>query len=99
MRIPTRRIEWDADITRDTPDREIAWRAREGAELPNSGCVRFEPLGAHETNVTLTLTFHPPGGLAGTLLGNAAKQKIGNEVRHALDRTKSQLEKAESESP
>jgi uncharacterized membrane protein len=93
VRVPGRRIEWDADITHDTPDREIAWQASAEADIPNSGSVRFEPLGADETAVTLALTFHPPAGVLGSLVGNAAKQRIAHEVDHALDRTKSQLEK------
>ena len=33
----TARIEWDAEIVRDTPNHVIAWRSLEGADIDNSG--------------------------------------------------------------
>jgi uncharacterized membrane protein len=95
VRIPSRRVEWDTDITRNTPDQEIAWETRAGAEIPNSGSVRFEPIEGQGTNITLTLNFHLPASFLGTLLGNVAKERIAKEIGHALERTKSQLEKTD----
>ena len=40
---PTRVAEWDAEITADTPNEEIAWRSLPGATLATSGSVRFDP--------------------------------------------------------
>jgi uncharacterized membrane protein len=36
-------IEWDAETTEDRPNELIAWRSLEGADVPNSGLVRFMP--------------------------------------------------------
>lgn len=36
-------VEWDAQITDDQPNQLIAWRSVEGADVENSGSVRFEP--------------------------------------------------------
>lgn len=34
-------IEWDADIINDQPNQLIAWASEEGAQVDNSGFVRF----------------------------------------------------------
>ena len=36
-----RNVEWDAETTEDVPSQRIAWRSLEGADIPNSGEVRF----------------------------------------------------------
>ena len=51
--------EWDAEITEPTPDQQVAWRSPRGRE--NSGTVRFEPVGADKTKVTVTLGYDPEG--------------------------------------
>jgi uncharacterized membrane protein len=52
--------EWDAEITEQVPDQKIAWRSISG-DAPNSGSVRFEPLGADRTRVKLTMEYEPQG--------------------------------------
>ena len=52
--------EWDAEITEQVPDQRIAWRSISG-DAPNSGSVRFEPLGADRTRVNLTMEYEPQG--------------------------------------
>jgi uncharacterized membrane protein len=49
--------EWDAEITRQEPDRVIAWRSTSGA--PNAGEVRFEPIGVDRTRVRLAMEYEP----------------------------------------
>ena len=49
--------EWDAEITEQVPDKVIAWRSTSGA--PNSGVVRFEPLGADRTRIALSMEYEP----------------------------------------
>ena len=38
-----RSVEWDAETTDDVPGQRIAWRSLDGADVPNSGEVRFVP--------------------------------------------------------
>jgi uncharacterized protein YndB with AHSA1/START domain len=61
--------QWEAEITEQVPDTKIAWRSVEGAF--NSGAVRFEPLDAWQTRITLTMEYEPEGFLeqAGDVLG------------------------------
>ncbi|MHB8718987.1 MAG: SRPBCC family protein [Candidatus Dormibacteria bacterium] len=51
--------EWDAEITEQTPDQRIAWRAIDGA--PNAGVVTFHRLGERQSRVALQLEAEPEG--------------------------------------
>ncbi len=46
-------VEWDADITEQTPDQRVSWRSTTGAY--NAGTVSFQPEDANRTSVTLRL--------------------------------------------
>jgi len=52
-------MEWDAEITDQTPDRRIAWRSTLGAH--NGGAVLFEPLSSDRTRVTVRIDYEPEG--------------------------------------
>ena len=51
--------EWDAEITEQTPDERIAWRATSGAG--NAGVVTFHHLAQGKSKVMLQLEFDPEG--------------------------------------
>ncbi len=51
--------QWDAEIVRQDPNREVAWQATSGAA--NRGQVTFRELGVDRTEVTLDLDFEPGG--------------------------------------
>ena len=51
--------EWDAVITDQIPDQQVAWRSTSGAE--NSGVIRFTPQGADKTRVTAIIGYDPEG--------------------------------------
>lgn len=36
-------VEWDADIVEDRENELIAWTSVEGADIDNSGFIRFQP--------------------------------------------------------
>mgnify|MGYP003417166416 CR=1 FL=1 len=52
-------VEWEADITEQTPDRQISWRSTTGAH--NAGTVTFQPEGSDSTRVSLRLEYEPEG--------------------------------------
>lgn len=52
-----RTLEWDAEITDQSPDQQVAWRSSKGAE--HTGVVRFTPLGPERTRVTTTIEYDP----------------------------------------
>lgn len=58
-----RTVQWNAVIFNEEPNRLIAWRTREGADVPNAGSVRFEPQGDDTTVVKVALnTIRPEAG-------------------------------------
>ncbi|MEH2355648.1 SRPBCC family protein [Nostoc sp.] len=79
-------VEWDADILEDRENEFISWASVEGADIDNSGFVRFKKApGDRGTEVKIVLEYNPPGGaLAATvakLFGEEAEQQIGDELR------------------
>ncbi len=79
-------IEWDADIINDQPNQLIAWASEEGAEVDNSGFVRFQPApGDRGTEVKVVMEYNVPGGMLtaaiAKLFGKEPEQQIGDELR------------------
>jgi uncharacterized membrane protein len=81
------RREWDAQITEQTPDQRIAWKATSGAQ--NDGVVTFHRLDDGHTRVVLQLEFDPDGFVetAGDMLGIVKARTHGD-----LDRFKHYIE-------
>lgn len=78
-------VEWDAEIIRDEANGLIAWASVEGADVENSGFVRFQPgPPGRGTEVKVVLEYTPPGGALGAaaarLFGKEGKQQIGDEL-------------------
>jgi uncharacterized membrane protein len=80
--------EWNAAISKQIPDRVIAWHSTSGAE--NSGEIRFMPLGPDRTQVTAIIGYDPEG-----ILENVG-DKLGfmdRRVQGDLERFKAFIEK------
>lgn len=80
------KIEWYAETTTDEENERIAWRSLAGADLDNSGEVRFSDASdGRGTVVQVNLTYRPPVGLIGAaaarLLNPITAQGIKEEVR------------------
>jgi len=78
-------IEWDAVIMNDEPNHLIAWASEEGADVENSGFVRFKPAtGDRGTEVKVVMEYNPPGGALAAaiakLFGEEPEQQIGDEL-------------------
>jgi uncharacterized membrane protein len=84
--------EWDAEIVEQTPDQRVAWRSISGAY--NAGSVRFQPLGANQTQLTLRLDYEPEGMIeqVGDALG-----MVERRVKGDLERFKEFIESRGSE--
>ena len=79
-------VEWDADIIEDRENELIAWASVEGADVDNSGFVRFQPApGDRGTEVKVVTKYNPPGGAIGDaiakLFGEEPEQQIGDDLR------------------
>lgn len=91
-----RRVEWTALIINDEPDRLIAWRSRDDAEIANAGTVRFSPAPGDEgTELVVTLEYKPPGGKLGAWLAKFTGEEAGQQVAEALRRLKALMEAGE----
>jgi len=86
------RFEWDAEVRKWVPDELISWKSLEGATLPNTGTVRFQPAPGGGTRIDLHLSYNPPAGAVGHLIASL----LGGDAKHAMDedmvRLKSLLE-------
>lgn len=78
-------VEWDAEIIDERENELIAWASVEGADIENSGFIRFKPAPANQgTEVKVVLEYNPPGGgLAAAfakLFGEEPKQQISDDL-------------------
>jgi uncharacterized membrane protein len=81
-----KRVKWDAEIIEDRANEFIAWRSLDGADLENSGWVRFEPAaGGRGTLVKVEMQYRPPAGNVGAtvakLFGRAPEQEVEEDLR------------------
>jgi uncharacterized membrane protein len=79
-------VEWDAEVVTDQENHLIAWTSVEGADVDNSGFVRFQPAPeGRGTEVKVVLEYAIPAGKLGAavakLFGEEPKQQIGDELR------------------
>ena len=79
-------VEWDADILEDRENEFISWASVEGADVDNSGFVRFSKApGDRGTEVKVVIEYNPPGGVLASaiakLFGEEPEQQIGDDLR------------------
>ena len=89
-------VEWDAEMTEDVPGERISWRSLEGADVENSGTVRFNPApGDRGTEVRLKMTYDQPGGPLGKIASKFFGEEPKQQVEDALRRFKQVMETGE----
>ena len=90
------RLEWQAEIINEHPDRMIAWESLPGSEISNAGSVWFEDAENGGTCVKVALQYQPPAGVVGAtvaqLLGESPDEQMASDLR----RLKELLETADS---
>ena len=74
-------VEWDSELTRQKPERLLAWSSLAGAAVENSGELRFQENYDHSTRVTVRISYRPPGGE----LGHAVAALFGRDPKQQLD--------------
>jgi uncharacterized membrane protein len=86
-------VEWDAEIINEHPNELIAWRSKEGADIPNAGSVRFEAAPGDEgTEVRVQLEYDAPGGKFAAFLAKLTGEEPEQQVADTLRRFKSLME-------
>ena len=93
-------VEWDAEIFNEIPNKLIAWRSLEGADVVSAGSVNFDPEpGGRGTRVTVHLQYNPPGGKVGAAIARVLGADAETEIREDLRRFKDLVESGDVPSP
>jgi uncharacterized membrane protein len=91
-----RSVEWDADLTADTPNELIAWRSVEGSDIYNAGSVRFRPgPRGRGTEVRIDMEYDPPFGKLGSKIAMLFREEPGQQVQDDLRHFKQVMEAGE----
>ena len=89
-------VTWDAELTEDVRGEVIAWRSLPGADVDNSGSVRFEAAPAGRgTEVRVHLRYALPGGRLGATVARLLGEDPHQQVEDDLRRCKQVLETGE----
>lgn len=90
------KVEWDAEIVEDRPDHLIVWRSLKGADVENSGSVRFALApGGRGTEVKVAILYNPPGGAVGASIAKLFGEEPEQQIKSDLRRLKQVLETGE----
>jgi uncharacterized membrane protein len=89
------KVEWDAEIVNEIPNRLIAWASINGG-VANAGSVEFKPApGERGTEVKVTLEYEPPVGKVGALAAKILGEDPETQVQEDLRRLKQLFEAGE----
>ena len=91
-----RELEWDSRVVEERAPELLRWEAAEGSALASQGWVRFRPApGSWGTEVTLHLSFTPPGGALAEAVLKRLRGIPALQTLKALRRFKSLAETGE----
>jgi len=89
-------FEWEAEMLEEREHEWIAWRSLEGADVTNSGSVRFQRApGARGTEVRVQLQYEPPAGKLGQGIAWLFGEEPSQQIHEDLHRAKQLLETGE----
>jgi len=91
------RVEWDAEIINQIPNKVLAWKSLPGGDVVSAGSVTFDPARGRDsgTQLTVTLQYQPPAGSFGKLVASAFGREPSQTIREDLRRLKQLLEAGE----
>lgn len=84
-------VEWDAEIINEEPGKVIAWRSLGGADVDNSGSVRFVE-GPRGTVVRVVMNYIPPAGKLGAAVASMFGENPRQQIHEDLQRFKQLME-------
>jgi uncharacterized membrane protein len=87
------KVEWDAEIINEEPDRLIAWRSLKDSQVSVAGSVHFTAApGGQGTIVRVELKYDPPAGRLGAWASWLAGQDPDKQIEEDLRRFKQLIE-------
>jgi len=90
------RIEWDAEIINEVPNKVIGWQSLPGGDVTCAGSVNFDTArNGRSTQVSVHFQYAPPAGRAGSLIAMIFGREPSQTVREDLRRLKQLLEAGE----
>lgn len=88
-------VAWTAKIVDEERDHHLAWASEDGADVPNSGSVRFEDAGNRGTIVSAIIHYDPPGGAIGQIIAKMFQRDPTIQALRELRRFKQLMETGE----
>lgn len=88
-------LSWESVITKEVPGQEIYWQSAEGADVANSGRIRFIEAGERGTIVRAVIAYDPPGGAVGQMIAKLLQREPRIQTRRDLHRFKQLMEAGE----
>ena len=89
-------FSWDAEITEDRPNELISWRSLQGADVPNTGTVRFLAApGGRGTELRVDLKYDAPAGFFGASIAKLFGKEPSEQIEGDLRRFKQVMETGE----
>lgn len=86
-------ISWEAKITRQEPNKLIAWRSLAGASVDNGGQVEFkDALSGQGTEIKVTLYYRAPAGQVGSKIAQWLNPVFSKLIREDIRGFKQYLE-------
>ncbi len=90
------KVQWEAKLITDEPNRVIAWQSLPGADVDTAGSVRFEELPhGRGTEVRVELKYDPPAGKLGSALASLFGASPARQIREDMRRFKQIMETGE----
>ena len=90
------KVEWDAEITDEQPNRRIAWRSLPGSIVDHRGSVEFvRAQGERGTAVRVVMDYVPPAGPIGKTAAKLFNKPLSREIREDLRNFKRTMEVGE----
>jgi uncharacterized membrane protein len=87
-------VTWNAAITDDRPNRLIAWQSMTQSGGNHRGAIRFRSLASGDTDVCMSLDYHPSSGPVGIATGHALGDDPAHRVQEHLAEFKRLMEPA-----
>jgi uncharacterized membrane protein len=74
-------VSWDAVITKQIPNKLIAWESVPGSTVQNAGIARFQSSESGGTRIHIRISYNPIGGI----VSHALASLFGSDPKTALD--------------
>jgi len=91
------KVEWDAEIINEEPNRLISWRTVGEADVDSAGTVMFVPAAdGRGTRVHVNLDYIPPAGRVGQAIAKIFGEDPAQLIRDDLRRFKQLMESGDA---